>query len=105
MNDLTTGFASVRWPWVVEASLALSCFYFVLHRRRGLTKTGLLIDLCVTVALATMWMLYLVRSHATAGAKELVLAFCFAYLAESAITLFLKRHKPVEKIFTSVEAP
>jgi hypothetical protein len=105
MNTLTTVFANVRWPWVLEAGLILSCFYFVLHRRTKLTKTGLLIDLCVTVALAAMWVLYLVRSHATAAAKEVILAFCLAYLLESTITLFWKRRTPVKTTTKPAEAP
>jgi hypothetical protein len=105
MSTLTTAFTSVRWPWVLEVGLALSCFYFILHRRTKLTQPGFLIDLFVTVALATIWVLYLVRSHATAGAKEVILAFCFAYLVESALMPFWQRRKPDETNPTAVEAP
>jgi hypothetical protein len=94
MNTVMTVFTNVQWPWVLEAGLVLSCFYFVLHRRTKLTKPGLLIDLCVTVALAAIWLLYLVRSHATAGAKEVILAFCFAYLVESVRMLLWKPRTP-----------
>ena len=90
MTPLRTAFANIQWLWVLEAGFVLSCFYLFLHRGLKMNKPALLVDLCVTVFLATIGILYLVRSHATAGAKEVILAFCFAYLIDSAITFFWK---------------
>jgi hypothetical protein len=105
MNTLTTAFANVQWVWVLEAGLALSCVRFILLRPTKLTKPGLLIDLCVTVALATISVFYLVRTDAAAGAKEVILAISLGYLVESAITPFWKWRKPEETNPAAVEAP
>jgi hypothetical protein len=88
MFTVMTAFANVQWLWVLKAGIVLSCLYLFIHRGMKMKRPSLVVDLCITIVLATIWVVYLVRSHASAGAMELVFAFCFAYVVESVITFF-----------------
>jgi len=90
MLTLTKAFAGVQWLWILETSVILSCLYLFIHRFSGI-KPSLRADLASSLLLGAAWMAFLILSHASAGAIELVCAFCFAYLIEALVNLIWRR--------------
>jgi hypothetical protein len=86
MSSLTNTFAGVQWLWILEVGSILSCVYLFIHRFSR-TKPSLRADLSISLLLATVWIALLIRSHASAGAIEVVCAFCLAYLIEALVNL------------------
>jgi Ca2+/Na+ antiporter len=86
MSTLTNTFAGVQWLWILEVGSILSCLYLFIHRFSR-TKPSLRADLTISLLLAAVWIVFLIRSHASAGAIDVVLAFCLAYVIEALINL------------------
>ena len=51
-------------------------------------------DFAITLLLGAAWLAFLILSHASPGAIEVVFAFCFAYAIESLVDLILKSRGP-----------
>jgi hypothetical protein len=86
MSTLPNTFAGVQWLWILEVGSILSCVYLFIHRFSR-TKPSLRADLTISLLLATVWIALLIWSHASAGAIEVVCAFCLAYLIEALVNL------------------
>jgi hypothetical protein len=90
MFTLTKAFAGVQWLWILKMSAILSCLYLFIHWFSRV-KPSLRADLAISLLVGVGWIVFLVLSHASPGAIEVVCAFCFAYVIEALVNLIWRR--------------
>jgi hypothetical protein len=88
MATFATAFAGVHWLWILKWSAVLSCLFLFVHRWPRTKQPSLLSDLVSSVILGAFWVVFLILSHASPGAIEVVLTFCVAYLIEALVSPF-----------------
>jgi hypothetical protein len=99
MSTLAQAFAGVHWLWIIGASAFIFCAN-LLVRRSTIRKVGrssrraLLLSAAVTLTIGAIWLAYLIRTHASTNAIELVCSFAIAYAAGDLIELTWKRPTP-----------
>jgi hypothetical protein len=89
MSTLTKAFEGVDWLWILKWSVILAGLNLFVHRLRK-TKPSIAADFGLSLLLGAAWLVFLILSHASPGAAEVVLAFSFAYAIESLVGLILK---------------
>ena len=93
MSALIKAFTGVEWLWTLKWSAILAALNLFVHRFRK-TKPSVAADFAITLLLGAAWLAFLILSHASPGAIEVVFAFCFAYAIESLVDLILKSRGP-----------
>lgn len=102
MGPAATGvFASIQWAWIIKVGLVLFCCRRFLHAFRKNHPSSWLVDLIWTILLGVAWMIFLILSHASQGAIELVAAFLFAFMMDD---LFDKGWKRMRRRWTRTES-
>ena len=84
-------FASVQWAWIIEVGVILFCCRRFLHVFSKNHPSLWLADLISSIVLGVGWMIFLVLSHASQGAIELVGAFLLAYVMDDLFDRVWKR--------------
>ena len=91
MSILTKTLAGIQWLWILEWGSIMAGLNLFVHRMRK-TKPSAAADFAISLLLGAAWLTFLILSHASPGAVEVAFAFCFAYVVEVLVNLFLKSH-------------
>jgi hypothetical protein len=89
MSILTRTLAGIQWLWILEWGSILAGLNLFVHRMRK-TKPSVAADFAISLLLGAAWLAFLILFHASPGAVEVAFAFCFAYVIELLVDLFLK---------------
>ena len=84
-------FASVEWAWIIEVGMILFCCRPFLHVFSKNHPPLWVADLISSIVLGVGWMTFLVLSHASQGAIELLGAFLLAYVMDDLFDQLWKR--------------
>jgi hypothetical protein len=88
---MTEVFASLPWAWIIEVGVILFCYRRFLHVFSQNHPSFWLADLISSIVIGVGWMIFLVLSHASQGAIELVCAFLLAYVMDDLFDQVWKR--------------
>jgi len=87
MFTLAKTFVGVHWLWVLKVGLAFACLNLLIQRYRRNGRSFSPADFGVAIILGVVWTIFLILSHASQGAIEVVFAISLGYVIQEVVNL------------------